>query len=921
MASMINRFRKVDLVQIFNSLSEIPLTCKDEPEALRRIAELGRRALRSQACTLTFVDLENKYLIQAASAGFDNSFEEYLVGKKTKLGSRTNGDTLDFELIAKGKVVELYGLQRDGQGVANTRVAQQYNLSAVLGYPLISEDRLIGYFNHFSSSGAFSTEEKRIIEIFARQAVITIERLEYYSTLPRAMVSLNELTRGSTSPSSNEFMQQVAERAREFLAAPACIAWRLDEEAQKLKIVASSGLVNDEVKKIELSIAEPGIKKHLSRRKVAYISDVTQPHPNYLHANKAKEQKWISLLSAPMWAGDRLIGMLDIYTEHLRYFRDWQKDFFEVYANYVAEIIANKSTRARLILLNEIIREMTETLAVGNLLELILGRIGELVSCGYAAVGKLDFRTGSLKLWERSGEASSSRTIDPREGIIGYTLLNGKPTRVNDISHKEDEFVGNLLSKGSRSALAVPIVLSNAKIRVGRDIPSGSKPLGILCIESPAARSFSQADEEVLWLLARQAAVIIDRLETDIKNSALRQIERDIGGKRDWNDIINIVLDGITNTLGFSFVNISLVIPELDRIKSKYVRGIPEDKADEFMTLADHSLDSNDIQATIVKSREIEVLDSKDARLDQIIFRKFHHDELIRVFMPMIGADNRVMGTVEAAYQKNLRSFIYEQDIQILKGFVDYAVRALELRSRGLLDRITHELTAPIVGIRNNTVKLERRRTHLSEERIEKKLKDILLDSEILLLQVGELEYMLGKTQQAAGKVEETIVVRDIIVKTINQLAPLVEAQGLDPLNVEYNPADIRRIKISINRAKLNQVVNNLLLNSIKYAEIDKRLFSIKIAIDETRDDFVIKFKDWGIGIGQGYEEKIFEEGFRTPEAKAKDVNGSGLGLTIARKTMREFGGDLRLANNHTPTEFHVILPKSPKEAAVDTVH
>ena len=114
-----------------------------------------------------------------------------------------------------------------------------------------------------------------------------------------------------------------------------------------------------------------------------------------------------------------------------------------------------------------------------------------------------------------------------------------------------------------------------------------------------------------------------------------------------------------------------------------------------------------------------------------------------------------------------------------------------------------------------------------------------------------------------------------------------------------------------VDKAKLNQAVFNLLINSIKYAEDNPEYFKISLEIEETRDSYIIKFKDWGIGIRRGLEEKIFENGFWTPEAINKNVTGSGLGLTIARGIMREMGGDLRLGTNPKPTEFQMVLPKS----------
>jgi len=282
--------------------------------------------------------------------------------------------------------------------------------------------------------------------------------------------------------------------------------------------------------------------------------------------------------------------------------------------------------------------------------------------------------------------------------------------------------------------------------------------------------------------------------------------------------------------------------------------------------------------------------------------------------MPMIvPSDDRVIGTIEAGYERSHRKYIYERDIQILKGFVDYVTLSLEQRKRGLLEQIGHEFRSAIVGIRSNASFLQRRVEELTQDLIQRKFEDILTDSEILLFQVKELEYILGQPSPIS-KIERTVVVRDIIIKTIKQLKPLIAEQYFDLSKIEYNPADIPKIILYVDKAKLNQVVYNLLTNSIKYAEDDPDLFTIRIVANETKDDFIIKFKDWGIGVSKEFSEKIFQEGFRTPEAIQKHFTGSGLGLTISRKIMKELSGDLVLANNYKPTEFHMILPKRLKE-------
>jgi signal transduction histidine kinase len=101
------------------------------------------------------------------------------------------------------------------------------------------------------------------------------------------------------------------------------------------------------------------------------------------------------------------------------------------------------------------------------------------------------------------------------------------------------------------------------------------------------------------------------------------------------------------------------------------------------------------------------------------------------------------------------------------------------------------------------------------------------------------------------------------------------------------------------------------LINSIKYAKRQREAFRIQVEVEEDWDKFIVKFQDWGMGIATGFDEKIFEEGFRTAEAIGRDVAGSGLGLTIARQIMRSLSGDLILYRNAEPTEFHMVIPKS----------
>jgi signal transduction histidine kinase len=145
----------------------------------------------------------------------------------------------------------------------------------------------------------------------------------------------------------------------------------------------------------------------------------------------------------------------------------------------------------------------------------------------------------------------------------------------------------------------------------------------------------------------------------------------------------------------------------------------------------------------------------------------------------------------------------------------------------------------------------------------------------------------------------------------------LLHELGLDLKRIEYSPADLNRIRTVVDRRKASEVFNNLIGNAIKYRQSAE---SLRITLDAVAhsDCFVVKVTDWGLGIDEGHESRIFDEGFRAPNAIGV-AQGSGLGLWLAREYMLDMGGDLSLSSPRNPTCFEVKFQR--KEASYDPFH
>jgi GAF domain-containing protein/anti-sigma regulatory factor (Ser/Thr protein kinase) len=794
-----------------------------------------------------------------------------------------------------------------------SRLAPHLLLSSILCVPIKTGDNVVGTISVGSNRvGAFEQDKRQLLQSITDKVSVAIMR----ASLVLMVLRLAEATNNSESVAA--LLDKIAGFACDLMFEPVCLVFVLDKNRQGFVVKASRIPENQHVvlEDLFIRISDPEIQRFLGTKKSFHLKEAkkAEKHP---HAKVLTNLNWSSMLAMPLVSEGQVMGIIEVYScDRRQHFTVWHQRLFETLAVQASMAIENLTNRKRSDTHIKIMREMAEVHDEDELLKLLLARSLDLVGSNRGWVSKLNLQTGELKIVDSRGDPLNLRALKIGKGITGKALESERPIRVDDVQDVQSDELKGVYEKfweDTRSELAVPILIAKAQVRIKKSVTFASKPIGVLNIESATMRAFSQADEESLWLLTCHAALCMEEIESNRKLSDLTKMETEIVGKRDWDDIIHKVLDGITRTLGYEFVNVSLVIPELNRIKSKYVTGIPKEREAEFMRLADHSVDGKDIQASVLRSKEPEVPEDNDERYDSNIFEKFHHAELIRVFIPMIVSPTEpAMGTVEAGYLKGCRKYIYEHDVQILKGFVDYTVRALEQRNRGLLKRMHHEFGLSITGIRSNASFLQRRHSELAPQLLERKFEDLVTDCEVLKLQVNQLEHILGMSFPAS-KPKLTTVFRDIVIKTVKQLKPQVISQGFDPEKIEYRESDVHRIKVYVDRGRLSQVVFNLLSNSIKYTEKDSSLFTIRITVEETRDSYIIVFKDWGIGIKKGLEEKIFEEGFRSTDAINRKA-GSGLGLTIARTAIREMGGDLKLAGNYKPTTFHLILPKSMKE-------
>ncbi len=99
--------------------------------------------------------------------------------------------------------------------------------------------------------------------------------------------------------------------------------------------------------------------------------------------------------------------------------------------------------------------------------------------------------------------------------------------------------------------------------------------------------------------------------------------------------------------------------------------------------------------------------------------------------------------------------------------------------------------------------------------------------------------------------------------------------------NISLKVRDPKKlINVEADKQKINQVLTNLLVNSIKYG---KDRGTTRIKFYDLDENIMVEVEDDGVGITQEHLPRLFERFYRVDKSRARHQGGSGLGLAICK--------------------------------------
>ena len=201
------------------------------------------------------------------------------------------------------------------------------------------------------------------------------------------------------------------------------------------------------------------------------------------------------------------------------------------------------------------------------------------------------------------------------------------------------------------------------------------------------------------------------------------------------------------------------------------------------------------------------------------------------------------------------------------------------------VSNVSHELKTPLTSIRMYAELLNEDRIKGAEKK-KQYLKVIASESQRLtrlvnnVLDFSRLEQ--GRKKYRIEDLELTGFLHDII--ELNRLR--IKEAGLV---VKDQVAD-KDVVIRTDRDAIEQVILNLIDNVIKYAADGRELVIDMKVLDGSCE---IRFMDRGPGVPSSHRNSIFDKFHRVDDSLTARQPGSGLGLSIARRLLRQLDGDI----------------------------
>jgi signal transduction histidine kinase len=795
--------------------------------------------------------------------------------------------------------------------------------------PLRQQGKIIGALGaRRTEVRPFTPAQIKLLETFADQAVIAIENVRLFNELKE---SLEQQTATSeilgviaSSPTDLQpVLNAVATNAARLCDAADAVVYRAD--GHTLHPVAIYGTLGATA--LPLNRGSATGRAVTDRQEIHACADVTDLDTEFPESTTRARQRGLltrTILAVPLLREGAPLGAILIRRVESRPFSDKQIQLLKTFADQAVIAIENvrlfQELEARNRDLTEALEQQTATSeilrAIANSpteIQPVLDVIAENAAriCGTPDVAILRVENDIYRMVATYGSApnrpaGTTRPID-RGSVIGRSIVDRQTIHIHDVRTVQDDFwrvKTGAVVEGLRTMLATPLLREGVAI-------------GAIGIRRTEVQPFTDKQIALLKTFADQAVIAIEnvRLFKEL-DERTNELTRSVGELKALGE----VGQAVSSTLDLETVLTSIVshavqlsgtdggaIYEYDEPSEEFLLRATDHMEEELINAlrANPPRLGDGVVGRAAASREpVQIPNILEERAYAPRMREMLERFGFRASLavPLLREDRIIGGLV--VRRKSTGEFRPEV-IDLLKTFATQSVlaiqnarlfREIEDKSRQIeaanrhksefLANMSHELRTPLNAIIGFSEVLQERLFGELNDKQAEYTDDILTSGRHLLSLINEI---LDLSKVEAGRMELELAAFDLPLAIDNARTFVRERATRHGITLDV-AIDDRLGDFVGDERKIKQVLLNLLSNAVKFTPEGGR---VGINAKQTNGAVEISVSDTGIGIAPEDQPRIFEEFRQVGADYAHKSEGTGLGLTLAKKFVELHGGTI----------------------------
>jgi K+-sensing histidine kinase KdpD/DNA-binding response OmpR family regulator len=418
-------------------------------------------------------------------------------------------------------------------------IFKNQNIRSMAVLPLWSGKRRIGaVLLQSENKHTFTNREKRTFPPLIDQMATTVENLRLFGQTQEALNETEQLYKisGGISLAKNTqdlvdlVSQNILPASADRVALMMVRTSGADETPTSLEIVGyynKKSIQNPQQDFFSINVF-PALKA-LETAERLLIEDVHRDPLDEISKRTLIEMNIGGGIVLPLYSGERLVGILSVFSEKRFYISDDEYRMLKIAANGIAVAVERQllleNTQQRALELQtaaEIARDTTSTLSLAELLNGIVKLISERFRFHHTAIYLVDEEKRFAEIQEATGEVGlalkqkQQKYAIGSKNIIGTVTASGEPLTIHDVRNNP------LFDKSH--------LLPETESEIGLPLKIGTQVIGVLDIHSTRKNAFNQAEITVLQILTDQIAVAIENAKSyEISQQAIedmREVDR-----------------------------------------------------------------------------------------------------------------------------------------------------------------------------------------------------------------------------------------------------------------------------------------------------------------------------------------------------------------------------------------------------------